>query len=204
MVHRLLMEYWGRSDEPTDFAEFAQEWLSSNKLPADALDLAFHTLVDLRGEGRTVGVISPVSHLFCSSCNRIRVGADGLARCDFFLEERGPARGFLCNEVNTMPGFTPISMFPKMLIASGMTYPEIIDRLVELTNQLSNFRVIVLGFAIPLVILAYFWRVFPSLLLMLTLLRLGLNVASTRLILDSLRCLAFYLPGSYNHPGQTE
>ncbi len=55
---------------------------------------------------------------------------DGLARCDFFFEEKG--RGFLCNEVNTMPGFTPISMFPKMLIASGMTYPEIIDRLVEL------------------------------------------------------------------------
>ncbi len=55
---------------------------------------------------------------------------NGLARCDFFLEEEG--RGFLCNEVNTMPGFTPISMFPKMLIASGMTYPEIIDRLVEL------------------------------------------------------------------------
>jgi D-alanine-D-alanine ligase len=57
---------------------------------------------------------------------------EGLARCDFFLEERGPARGFLCNEVNTMPGFTPISMFPKMLVASGMTYGEIIDRLVEL------------------------------------------------------------------------
>ncbi|HZI45862.1 MAG TPA: D-alanine--D-alanine ligase family protein, partial [Ilumatobacter sp.] len=55
---------------------------------------------------------------------------EGLARCDFFFEEHG--RGFLCNEVNTMPGFTPISMFPKMLIASGMTYPEIIDRLVEL------------------------------------------------------------------------
>ncbi len=57
---------------------------------------------------------------------------DGLARCDFFLEEDGPARGFLCNEVNTMPGFTPISMFPKMLIASGMSYSDIIDRLVEL------------------------------------------------------------------------
>jgi D-alanine-D-alanine ligase len=57
---------------------------------------------------------------------------EGLARCDFFLEESGTARGFLCNEVNTMPGFTPISMFPKMLMASGMTYPEIIDRLVEL------------------------------------------------------------------------
>ncbi len=60
---------------------------------------------------------------------------DGLARCDFFLEEDGPARGFLCNEVNTMPGFTPISMFPKMLIASGMSYGDIIDRLVELAIE---------------------------------------------------------------------
>ena len=65
---------------------------------------------------------------------------EGLARCDFFLEEAGPARGFLCNEVNTMPGFTPISMFPKMLIASGMTYPEIIDRLVELALERQGRR----------------------------------------------------------------
>ncbi len=58
---------------------------------------------------------------------------DGLARCDFFFEDPADGgRGFLCNEVNTMPGFTPISMFPKMLIASGMTYPEIIDRLIDL------------------------------------------------------------------------
>ena len=61
---------------------------------------------------------------------------EGLARCDFFLEERradgSPGRGFLVNEVNTMPGFTPISMFPKLLMGSGWTYPEIIDRLVEL------------------------------------------------------------------------
>ncbi len=58
---------------------------------------------------------------------------DGLARCDFFFEEHG--RGFLCNEVNTMPGFTPISMFPKLMMASGMTYSEIIDRLVELAIE---------------------------------------------------------------------
>lgn len=60
---------------------------------------------------------------------------DGLARCDFFLEQEGLARGFLCNEINTMPGFTPISMFPKMLMASGWTYAEIIDRLVELAIE---------------------------------------------------------------------
>ena len=55
---------------------------------------------------------------------------DGLARVDFFLEEDG--RGFLCNEANTMPGFTPISMYPKLWQAAGVTYPELIDRLVAL------------------------------------------------------------------------
>jgi D-alanine-D-alanine ligase len=58
---------------------------------------------------------------------------DGLARVDFFFEEGG--RGFLCNEVNTMPGFTPISMFPKLWLHSGMTYPALIDRLVELALE---------------------------------------------------------------------
>ena len=54
----------------------------------------------------------------------------GLARVDFFFEEGG--RGFLLNEVNTMPGFTPISGFPKMWIASGMTYAELCGELVDL------------------------------------------------------------------------
>jgi D-alanine-D-alanine ligase len=58
---------------------------------------------------------------------------EGLARVDFFLEEGG--RGFLCNEVNTMPGFTPISMYPKLWIASGMTYPELVDELVRLALE---------------------------------------------------------------------
>ena len=53
----------------------------------------------------------------------------GLARVDFFLETDG--RGFLLNEVNTMPGFTPISGFPKMWLASGMSYPELCNALVD-------------------------------------------------------------------------
>jgi len=59
---------------------------------------------------------------------------DGLARVDFFYEmdDEGNGRGFLCNEVNTMPGFTPISMYPKLWIHSGVSYSELIDRLVEL------------------------------------------------------------------------
>lgn len=55
------------------------------------------------------------------------LGAEGLARVDFFLDEDG----FLVNEVNTMPGFTPISMFPRCWQASGLEYPELITELLE-------------------------------------------------------------------------
>lgn len=57
----------------------------------------------------------------------LAVGGRGLARVDFFLA----ADGLYVNELNTMPGFTPISMFPKCWIASGMTYPELISELVD-------------------------------------------------------------------------
>jgi D-alanine-D-alanine ligase len=62
---------------------------------------------------------------------------EGLARVDFFYErdDAGGGRGFLCNEVNTMPGFTPISMYPKLWMHSGLTYSELIDRLVELAIE---------------------------------------------------------------------
>jgi D-alanine-D-alanine ligase len=63
---------------------------------------------------------------------------DGLARVDFFLEEGG--RGFLCNEANTMPGFTPISMFPKLWQAAGVSYQALIDRLVELAIERRSRR----------------------------------------------------------------
>ena len=55
------------------------------------------------------------------------VDGKGLARVDFFLT----ADGLIVNELNTMPGFTPISMFPKCWLASGMTYPELITELVD-------------------------------------------------------------------------
>ncbi|MCU1404309.1 MAG: D-alanine--D-alanine ligase [Glaciihabitans sp.] len=58
----------------------------------------------------------------------IAIGGAGLARADFFLTPTG----FVLNEVNTMPGFTPISMFPKCWQASGMSYRELIDELIEL------------------------------------------------------------------------
>lgn len=59
------------------------------------------------------------------------IGGAGLARVDFFLT----GGGFVLNEVNTMPGFTPISMFPACWQASGIPYPELIDELITLGMQ---------------------------------------------------------------------
>jgi D-alanine-D-alanine ligase len=56
------------------------------------------------------------------------IGGSGLARVDFFFT----GDEFIVNELNTMPGFTPISMFPKCWEASGMTYPKLIDELITL------------------------------------------------------------------------
>jgi len=54
---------------------------------------------------------------------------EGLARVDFFLREDG---NVIVNEINTMPGFTRISMYPKLWEASGLSYTDLIDRLIEL------------------------------------------------------------------------
>ena len=56
------------------------------------------------------------------------IDGSGLARVDFFFT----GTDFIVNEINTVPGFTPISMFPKCWLASGMSYPELIDELIVL------------------------------------------------------------------------
>ncbi len=67
------------------------------------------------------------------------VRAEGMARVDFFYEERrsdgSPGRGFLCNEINTIPGFTPISMYPKLWQATGVAYPALLDELIALALE---------------------------------------------------------------------
>ncbi len=57
------------------------------------------------------------------------VGCRGLARVDLFLREDGQ---IVLNEVNTMPGFTSYSRYPRMMTAAGVTLSELIDRLIEL------------------------------------------------------------------------
>ncbi|MYB35678.1 MAG: D-alanine--D-alanine ligase [Gammaproteobacteria bacterium] len=69
------------------------------------------------------------------------IGGKGLARIDFFVDRE--SGNVMLNEVNTMPGFTPISMYPRLWAESGLAYAELIDRLIELAleNHASRQRI---------------------------------------------------------------
>ena len=58
------------------------------------------------------------------------VDCSGLARVDFLMDPK--TRKIYLNEINTMPGFTAISMYPKLWAATGLPYPKLIERLIEL------------------------------------------------------------------------
>src|SRR6202047_1883758 len=61
------------------------------------------------------------------------VDCSGLARVDFLMDTK--TRKIYLNEINTMPGFTAISMYPKLWAASGLAYPELIERLIRLGQE---------------------------------------------------------------------
>jgi D-alanine-D-alanine ligase len=66
--------------------------------------------------------------------------AEGLARVDLFVDverfrETDGAEGIVVNEINTMPGFTPFSMYPRMWAATGVEYPQLVDHLLKLALQ---------------------------------------------------------------------
>jgi len=61
----------------------------------------------------------------------MHAGCYGLARIDFFVD----GERVLVNELNTMPGFTPTSVFPKLMVASGIPYPQLLDRLCRLALE---------------------------------------------------------------------
>ncbi len=77
------------------------------------------------------GVAEQFQDLARQAYQALRV--EGMARADFLYEDGG--RGPLINELNTIPGFTPISMYPKLWEASGLGYPALIDRLVDLAIE---------------------------------------------------------------------
>ena len=99
-----------------DWYDFSAKYLD------DSVD--FDVPADLSPEQRAAVQAASVRAYQAMDCQ-------GLARVDFFLGTGRDGRDRLVvNEVNTMPGFTPISMFPRMWAASGVTHRELVDRLV--------------------------------------------------------------------------
>ena len=68
-------------------------------------------------------------------------GCEGLARVDFFVD----GERVLVNELNTMPGFTPTSVYAKLMDASGIAYPELLDRLCRLAIDVTSSAAVALG-----------------------------------------------------------
>jgi D-alanine-D-alanine ligase len=85
-----------------------------------------HTEIDIPAR-LDVGVADAMRELAARTFEA--VGCEGLARVDFFVMPDG---ALVVNEINTMPGFTPTSMYPQMWAASGVDYPELVDRLIQL------------------------------------------------------------------------
>ncbi|MCK5754710.1 MAG: D-alanine--D-alanine ligase, partial [Mycobacterium sp.] len=105
----------------SEFYDYADKYLNGTaglSIPAQLPDDA---IAEVRALARTA-----FTAMRCS----------GMARVDFFYEADG--RGWLLNEVNTIPGFTPASMYPKLWEATGISYPDLIDQLVALA--LDNHR----------------------------------------------------------------
>ncbi len=100
----------------------------------------FYDYDDKYVDGRAKLLIpAPLSDEECTRMQQLALATyaalrcEGMARVDFFYEEGG--RGFLVNEVNTIPGFTPISMYPQLWQASGLDYAGLIDELVALALE---------------------------------------------------------------------
>ena len=60
----------------------------------------------------------------------IAIDGSGLSRVDFFVDRKDGE--IYINEINTMPGFTPTSMYPQLWADAGLTYPQLVDRLIQL------------------------------------------------------------------------
>ena len=99
-----------------EFYDFAAKYLPEEHTELDVP-------ADLPGRRRRPSCGSMAARAFEA------VGCEGLARVDFFVMPDG---SLVVNEINTMPGFTPTSMYPRMWAATGVDYPALVDRLIRL------------------------------------------------------------------------
>lgn len=106
-------------------------------VPAEIPPVTAHDFYDFEAKyiDSAEGVVpAPLTAEQTAQVQRLAVAAfdaascEGLVRADFFLQDDGE---FVINEINTMPGFTPISMYPRMWQESGVGYAELVDRLIQ-------------------------------------------------------------------------
>jgi D-alanine-D-alanine ligase len=102
-----------------EFYDYEDKYLSAGSVPVIPAKLT-------KAESKQIQQMAVAAFRACDLA--------GLARVDFLMEPDGKRRIYL-NEVNTMPGFTSISMYPKLWQASGLGYKELITRLIELALE---------------------------------------------------------------------
>jgi D-alanine-D-alanine ligase len=102
-----------------EFYDYEAKYLSEGSVPVIPAKLS-------RAETKQIREMAVAAFRACD--------LSGLARVDFLMEPDGKRRIFL-NEVNTMPGFTQISMYPKLWEATGLPYKELLTKLIELALE---------------------------------------------------------------------
>ena len=114
---------------PGEIVPLVSEWYDySAKYDEGGMDLVIPPRIDEEAIERVQELA--VASFIASEC-------EGMARVDFFVRETGEV---LVNELNTIPGFTSTSVYAKLFEASGISYPELLDRLVELALERRDRR----------------------------------------------------------------
>ncbi|MGH3117782.1 MAG: D-alanine--D-alanine ligase family protein [Gaiellales bacterium] len=114
---------------PGEIVPLVSDWYDfSAKYDEGGMDLVIPPRID-------AGAIARVQELAVASF--VASECEGMARVDFFVRENGEV---LVNELNTIPGFTATSVYAKLFEASGISYPELLDRLVDLALERRDRR----------------------------------------------------------------
>ena len=139
--HALSFDEWVLAEQMVHGREIEVGVLGDDppvaSLPGEIVPAAdFYDYADKYEDGKAQLLApAPISALQIAAVQQLAVDAfeacrcEAMARVDFFLRDDGT---FVVNELNTIPGFTPISMYPRLWEVSGLSYPELLDRLIEL------------------------------------------------------------------------